>query len=180
MPPELKSKLESVLFSSSQPISFKRLAHLLETNEEMVEQISKELQEEYKAQNRGIQLVENGKKIEMVTHSENTTLVQNFLKEDLTGELTPASLETLTIVAYRGPITKMELEQIRGVNCGLILRNLMMKGLIEEERDESKMAMYYRPSIDFMRYLGIGKIEELPDYQKLHNHEDLAKLLEQQ
>ncbi len=88
-------------------------------------------------------------------------------------------METLTIIAYRGPIAKSELEQIRGINCSLILRNLMIKGLIEEERDEKRMNIKYRVSIDFIRYLGINKVEELPDYQKLFNHENLVKLLEE-
>ncbi|TSC95947.1 MAG: segregation and condensation protein B [Parcubacteria group bacterium Athens1014_10] len=180
MPQNLKSRLESLLFISSQPISLKRLAHLLEAGEDDIEKTARELLEEYKSQNRGIQITENGKKIEMVTHPENAKLVQNFLKEELSGELTPVGLETLTIIAYRGPISKLELEQIRGVNCSLILRNLMIKGLIEEERDEKMMAIKYRATLDFMHYLGINKIEELPDYQNLHNHENLVKLLEKE
>ena len=89
-------------------------------------------------------------------------------------------METLTIIAYRGPITRLELEQIRGVNCSLILRNLMIKGLIEEERDGKRMVSDYRVSLNFTRYLGINKIEDLPDYQKLHSHENLVKLLEKE
>ena len=174
----LKTKLESLLFVSSQPISFKKLAHLLQVGEEEISRAVQELLEEYKLQNRGIQVMENGKKVEMVTHPENIDLVQNFLKEELSSELTPIGLETLTIIAYRGPITKLELEQIRGVNCSLILRNLMIRGLVEEEKgDEKRMITKYKVSFDFMRYLGINKIEELPDYQNLHTHESLVTLL---
>lgn len=179
MTSNLKTRLESLLFISSQPLSFKRLSNLLEVEESVIEELVKELLEEYKSQNKGMQIIQNGKKVEMATHPENSALIQKFLKEELSGELTPAGLETLTIIAYRGPITRPELEQIRGVNCSLILRNLMIKGLIEEERDEKQMITYYRPSLDFIRYLGVNKMEELPDYEKLHHNENLVKFLTQ-
>ncbi len=179
MSQDLKTKLESLLFISSQPLSFKRLSNLLEAEEAAIEQLVKDLSEEYKLQNKGFQIIENGRKVEMVSHPENSDLAQKFLKEELSGDLTPAGLETLTIITYRAPITKIELEQIRGVNCSLILRNLMIKGLIEEEKDEKRMAIYYRPSLDFIRYLGINKIEELPNFEALHSNENLLKLLNQ-
>jgi len=179
MAQDLKTKLESLLFISSQPLSFKRLSNLLEVEETAIEQLVKDLSEEYKLQNKGFQVIENGRKVEMVSHPENSDLAQKFLKEELSGELTPAGLETLTIITYRAPITKIELEQIRGVNCSLILRNLLIKGLIEEEKDEKRMAIYYRPSLDFIRYLGINKIEELPNFEALHSNENLLKLLNQ-
>ena len=180
MTPNLKSKLENLLFISSKPISQKRLADLFQVQEDEIAQAIQELLEEYKSQNKGIQIIENGKKIEMVTNPENAELARNFLKEDLNSDLTQAGLETLTIIAYRGPIAKSDLEQIRGVNCSLILRNLMIKGLIEEARDEKRMTTQYIVSIDFIRYLGINKIEELPDYSALRSHENLVKLLEKQ
>lgn len=179
MAQDLKTKLESLLFISSQPLSFKRLSNLLEVEETAIEQLVKDLSEEYKLQNKGFQVIENGRKVEMVSHPENSDLAQKFLKEELSGDLTPAGLETLTIITYRAPITKIELEQIRGVNCSLILRNLMIKGLIEEEKDEKRMAIYYRPSLDFIRYLGINKVEELPNFEALHSNENLLKLLNQ-
>lgn len=173
----LKSKLESLLFISSQPLSYQRLAALLEAEEEVIRQEVLGLLEEYKSQNRGFQIIQNGKKVEMATSPENCELAQKFLKEELSGELTPAGLETLAIIAYRGPVVKTELEQIRGVNCSLILRNLMIKGLIEEERDEKIMSIKYRISLDFMRYLGINKADELPDYKRLSSDENLIKFL---
>jgi len=72
----------------------------------------------------------------MTTAKESSEIVEKFLKEELTGEMTRPQLETLTIIAYRGPMTKMEIEQIRGVNCSLILRNLLMRGLVEAKLDK--------------------------------------------
>jgi len=87
-------------------------------------------------------------------------------------------LETLTIIAYRGPVTRPEMEQIRGVNCSQILRNLLIKGLVEME--EKNKEPYYSISVDFLKYLGVSNIQELPDYDKLHQHESLEEFLEKQ
>ena len=104
-------------------------------------------------------------------------MAQTYAKEEVSGELTKPSLETLTIVAYRGPVTKAELEQIRGVNCSLILRNLLIRGLIEGSFDKVKATTVYDVTHDFVRFLGLAEVEELPDYAKLHNHETLLALL---
>lgn len=174
---ELKSQIESLLFISTQPLSYKKIAQLCQVEVEKVEEVIKEIYEEYKE--RGIQLILDKEKVQMVTNPKNSKIVQKFLKEQMSSEITPAGLETLTIIAYRGPITKAELEQIRGVNCSLILRNLMIKGLIEAKEDKKDLVTRYQVSFDFIRYLGINKIEELPDYEKLRNDENLMKWIEQ-
>ena len=85
------------------------------------------------------------------------------------GELTRPQLETLTVIAYKSPITKSEIEQIRGINCTMILRNLLMRGLIIEE--EGTLESVYTVSLETLSLLGITKVEDLPDYQKLHDEE---------
>ena len=113
----------------------------------------------------------------MGTAGENAKVVADFVKEEFSGELTRPQLETLTVIAYRGPISKYELEIIRGVNCSLILRNLSIRGLIEEDYDQKKKEMRYRVSIDFFRHLGIQRVEGLPDYDTLHTHEVIETVL---
>ena len=93
------------------------------------------------------------------------------------GELTRPSIETLTIIAYRGPITKPEIEQIRGVNCSLILRNLLMRGLVEESESVERLQPVYAISADFLRHLGLHAISDLPDYATLHGDEKISQLL---
>jgi segregation and condensation protein B len=95
----------------------------------------------------------------------------------LTGELTRPQLETLTIIAYRGPITKPEIEQIRGINCSLIIRNLLMRGLVEEAESAEKLQPVYSVSGDFVRHLGLHAIGELPEYASFHENEKMTQML---
>jgi segregation and condensation protein B len=104
-------------------------------------------------------------------------VVRGFVKEDVSGELTRPSLETLTIIAYRGPVTKPEIEQIRGVNCSLILRNLLMRGLVEEREEASRLQPMYTVSSDFLRHLGLSSLSELPSYGEFHGNERIDKML---
>jgi len=114
----------------------------------------------------------------MATNPQNSEYVQKFLKTEVCQELTPASLETLSIIAYRGPLTKLDLEKIRGVNCSIIIRHLLIKGLITEKvvnkvrSNEEQIDCdnnIYSVSLDFIKHLGINDIQELPDYEKLNN-----------
>lgn len=173
----VKSKIESILFVSAKPLSLKQLENISHSPVNEIEQALAELIFEYNQQGKGINLINNDAKYQFVTSPENTELIQQILKEELIGELTRPSLETLTVIAYRGPITKAELEQIRGVNCSLILRNLLMRGLVEAVYDKIRATTLYNITLDFMRYLGINNVKELPDYEKLNSDERLVQLL---
>lgn len=175
----LKSKIESLLFISNQPFTVKKLASLTKTDKDRVESAIKELSADCNKEGKGINVQKIGDKVQMVTASDNVKLIKDYIKEETTGELTKPSLETLTIVAYRGPITKSELEQIRGVNCTIILRNLLMRGLIESKEDKKKMQANYNITFDFLKFLGINEQAELPDYEKLNSDENLDKVLDQ-
>mgnify|MGYP003990065951 FL=1 len=122
-------------------------------------------------------LVQSGEKYQLVSHPDNAKLVELFLKSDITGELTEPALETLTIVAYRGPITKPELEQIRGVNCSLILRNLLIRGLIERLEASKTQMPKYQATNEFVKFLGLSSVKDLEDYEKLSSHETLDEVL---
>src|SRR3989344_5040215 len=137
--PSLKSKLESLLFISNQPFTLKKLADLTKTDKDEVAKAVDELVTEYSTTGKGVSLSRVEDKVQMVSAAENSKLVGEYIKEETTGELSKASLETLTIVAYRGPISRAELEEIRGVNCAVILRNLLIRGLVESREDKKKM-----------------------------------------
>ena len=113
----------------------------------------------------------------MASSGSSSEVVSKFLKSEVTGELTRPSLETLTIIAYRGPISKTELELLRGVNCSLILRNLLMRGLIEGQDDKQLGVTRYTVTLDFLKHLGMSQISELPDYERLNKNNNLDKLL---
>lgn len=174
----LKSKIESILFIAARPLTLKRLMEVTETSKEEVVAALDELAASYTGDARGVRLLRNGNEVQFSTSPDNSKLVQEYLKDETTGELTKPSLETLTIVAYRGPISKAELEQVRGVNCSLILRNLMMRGLVEVEGDPHDPSASFRVTMDFIRFLGISGVEELPEYDKLRSHENVVRVLE--
>ena len=114
----------------------------------------------------------------MVSSPENAELVQEFIKDETTGELSRPSLEALTIIAYRGPVSKIDLDRIRGVNCSLILRNLLLRGLIEGKFDKQKQETYYTVTLDFTRFLGLSEIKELPDFEKLNKDDTISRFLD--
>ena len=174
----LKSDIESLLFVAGKPMTTKRIAELLEAEENAVELYIKELQTEYVERKSGVQIFSTGRQWQMGTAGENANVIEEFVKEEFTGELTRPQLETLTVIAYRGPISKQELEIIRGVSCGLILRNLAIRGLTDEEYNTAKKENYYRVSIDFLRYLNLNNTTALPNYEQLHQHEVIQALLQ--
>ena len=114
---------------------------------------------------------------QLVSSPENKTVAEHFIKAELSGELTRPQLETLTVISYCGPITKPEIEQIRGVNCSLILRNLLMRGLVKESDKETNLLPSYEVTMEYLQHLGINSLSELPDYSELHNHDFVMKAL---
>jgi segregation and condensation protein B len=172
------SQLESLLLVAGKPMPFATLAKLLGCSTAELKEDLAVLEQEYNSQKRGIRLMINNNKIQLTTSSDNQKLVAEFIHDETSGELTKPSLETLTIIAYRQPITKEDMEQIRGVNCSLILRNLMIRGLVESREDRGGLATVYSVTMDFLRYLGINKVEELPNYDMLHKHESLQEALQ--
>jgi segregation and condensation protein B len=174
--PSLEAKIEALLAVSPRPLSVKKIAELADESKDAVREAAAGLAETLKARGSGLTLVRVDDELRMGSASETKDVVEKFVKDETTGELTRPQLETLTVVAYRGPVGKAELEQIRGVNCTIILRNLMMRGLVDEESENGLPA--YRVSMDFMRFLGAGSIGELPDYETLRRDKRIEDILE--
>ncbi len=175
----LISQIESLLFVSHSPLSVEQLKKLTKHKKKEVEDALVVLEKKYKEQKEsGMVLLKTSSKYQLVTHPDNAKLIQSYLKSDITGELTDPALETLTIIAYRGPITKPEIEHIRGVNCSLILRNLLIRGLVEKEEGSSKDMPRYSVTADFLKFLGVTETAELPEYEKLSEHETLEQVLQ--
>lgn len=174
----VKNKIESLLFISHKPLSLKELVNFMGVTQEEVVQALSELEQEYSEKGGGIQMLKLEDKYQLSTSADSTDVVSKFIKAEITGELTKPSLEALTIIAYRGPISKAELELIRGVNCSMILRNLLMRGLIEAQEDKKKCITYYSITFDFLKHLGLGRVEDLPDFEKLNRNNNLEKLLQ--
>lgn len=170
---DAESQLESILFVASKPLSEKKLAKVLKISAEETAAALKKLKERYNNPDSGINLIQNQSEWQLASNPKNRAATEQFVKSEISGELTRPQLETLTVLSYCGPLTKPELEQIRGVNSSLILRNLIMRGLIKEVAEPAALLPQYEVTMDYVRALGIISLDQLPDYQELHNHQYL-------
>lgn len=173
----LVSQIESILFVASKPLNHKKIAKAMDVGESAVEEALQVLTAKYNTGDSGVSLLQNNDEWQLVSNPENRSSAEKFLKAEVSGELTRPQLETLTVISYCGPITKPELEQIRGVNCALIIRNLLMRGLVKENEDSANLLPTYEVTMDYLRHLGLNSLAELPDYETLHNHEYVLKVL---
>lgn len=175
----LTTKIEAILFAVAKPLPFKQIAKQLGIAEELVTEAVNEIRAKRNIDESGVHIIVQDEKVQLVTNPAVGEEVALFLKQEASGPLTRPSLEALTIIAYRGPITKPEIEQIRGVNCSLILRNLLIRGLVEEKDDLERLQPVYTISLEFMRKLGIDTVDAFPDYASFHTNEKIDELLSQ-
>ncbi|HRY36529.1 MAG TPA: SMC-Scp complex subunit ScpB [Candidatus Magasanikbacteria bacterium] len=173
----LISQIESILFVAGKPLNTKKISKVLSCDEQEVQTALENLINKYNVPESGVVIISNNGDYQMASSSENKEAAEKFVKAEIGGELTRPQLETLTVISYRGPLTKPEIEQIRGVNCSLILRNLLMRGLVKEHEDPTGLLPKYEVTIEYLRHLGLNDIRELPDYESLHNHEYILKAL---
>ena len=177
---ELLAQIESILFVASKPLKIKKIAKSCDKKESEVIEIIENLKMKYNQDNSGINIISNEDEISMVSNPDNFEIVENFIKTEISSELTKAQLETLTIIAYKDNISRPEIEQIRGVNSAIIIRNLLIRGLIKEKDLEDKLMPVYSLSIEAMKNLSIKSLEELPKYKEFYDHDYINKKLEEE
>jgi len=166
MPIELESKIEGLLFYKGEDVTIKKLAELLSVNEEQINEALNKL--EISLANRGLVLVRKDDSVVLGITGELSGLIESIRKEEIAKELSKASLETLTIVLYKNGIARSEIDYIRGVNSSFILRNLLVRGLVEKIVDpKDTRRMLYRPTFDTLSYMGITSITQLPNYEQI-------------
>lgn len=172
--------LEALLFVSGEPISIDRLAKTLDQPKKEIEASLGQLEEKYiKDEASGLMLIRDARSALLATKPPYGTLVENLTKSALQENLSKPALEVLAIVAYRAPVSRAEIDAIRGVNCSFTLRNLLLRDLISKEGNPSDNRGYlYRPTLRFLQTLGIGKITELPHFENLSQDERLRMILE--
>jgi len=162
--PNLEQKIEAVLLFKNEPVSLATLSKILEESRENLQLSISNLQKEY--QHRGVTIVYDGENLCFGTHPDISSLIEKIQKEELSRELGRAGLETLSIVLYKGPVSRREIDFIRGVNSTFILRNLLIRGLIEKtESVVGERSFTYKPTLELLRYLGISKVKDLPEYE---------------
>ncbi len=172
----LESKIETILFFKAEPVSVHFLARTLEVTDEDIKEALLRLEENLKE--RGVRLMIKDDEVMLATAPELNSLVETITKAELSEELSRASLETLTLVLYRGPINKSNIDFIRGVNSQFILRNLLVRGLVERISDEHDRRIFlYRPTFDLLQHLGISRVSELPEYDTVQKEvEEFEKM----
>jgi len=159
--PNLESKIEAVLFFKNEPVTIGELTKWLGEKSENVRGAIANLADSYK--DRGIVLVRDSDSVNLGTHPAVSDLIEGLQKEELSRDLGRAGLETLAIILYRGPISRREIDHIRGVNSGYILRTLLVRGLIE--RTEGIGRSYsYKATLKLLEHLGVTRREDLPEY----------------
>jgi segregation and condensation protein B len=159
----LSSQIESLLFWKGDSMTVNKLSTLLKKDEEEIKKSLRELKE--KLGGRGITLVELNDEVSLQTVPEMSELIESLQKEELSRDLGKAALETLSIVVYRAPVSRKDIDYIRGVNSTFILRNLLIRGLVEKmENATDARSFLYKPTLDLVSYLGLSSLEELPDY----------------
>lgn len=161
---QYKAQIEAVLFASGEPVSAVRLAELLEVEEETVRQVVTLMKDDYEAEERGILLVALGESFQLVTKDRYAGLIRTALEIRRNTPLSQAAMEVLSIIAYNQPVTKSFVEQVRGVESGQIVNNLVEKGLVEEagRLDVPGRPIAYRTTLQFLRCFGISSLEQLP------------------
>lgn len=169
----LESKIESVLLLSGEPVSVKKLEKILKAKKKEIEEALKNLAAHYAE--RGIRVLRHDGEWQFGTAPEHAPLMESLVKEEFTEELSKAAAETLAVIAYKGPMTRAEIEFTRGVQSSYSIRNLMLRGLIERvENLKDGRSYLYRVSFDFLKHLGLSSIEELPNWKEFRKSFDSA------
>lgn len=158
-----QAALEALLFYHGEPISYERIGKILGLDRQEIMTLAEATNEQKTASESGLMLIEHNDALQLVTKPEHRAIFDALAKEDLNEELTPATLETLAIIGYLGPISRTDIEYLRGVNSTFTLRNLYLRGLIE--RAQKKNTYTYSISVTALAHLGLKNQNGLPDYE---------------
>jgi len=174
----LKSVIESLLFMNGDPMKITQIVKITGAPRPEVENAIMMLSGEYESGNKGLVIIKKGEEVQMATSPENSAFIEQLVANELQGSLTQTALEVVSIVAYRQPITRAEIETIRGVNSSYTLRNLLMRGLVERsDNPKDNRGYIYSISFDFLKKLGVDDIKKLPDFEELSKDERINSII---
>lgn len=162
---QIKSVIEGLLFvSGDEGIEAKQLEHILELDKGTIVDVLEDMKADFKREHRGIQIVEVAGSYQLTTLQEHAPYFEKLAYSPSHSTLSQAALETLAIVAYRQPITRAEVEEIRGVKCERAIATLTNKTLIKEvgRAEGTGRAILYGTTKEFLEYFGLGQLRDLP------------------
>lgn len=167
---EIKAIIESLLFIWGDPLSLTDISNILEMKEVEVQKILDEMIEEFEINRRGIRIIRVRNKYQLGTRPEHHQWISKLTEKKEYKGLSNAALETLAIIAYKQPITKSEVEAIRGVRCDKAIDTLISKNLIREmgRLDKTGRPIIYGTTDEFLRYFGLEELKDLPKLDELN------------
>lgn len=174
-----EAELESILFITGEPVSYKQLEKVLAFSREELLQTIENLSARYRDdRSSAFMLVIHKETLQLATKAELREIIELITKSTLQESLSKAQLEVLAIISYRGPISRTEIEAIRGVNCSYTVRALLLRELIERDGNPENLRGYvYSLSNQFLLSLGIASQEELPDFKELNQDKRLTEVI---
>jgi segregation and condensation protein B len=180
-PLDIPAAIESLLFISAEPVAPAQLATALEVSVASIEQALKQLDGEL--QTRGLRLQRHGGRVQLTTAPEMADTIERFLGLEATSRLSRAALETLAIIAYQQPVTRPQIEAVRGVSSDGVMRSLLSKGLVQEvgRADGPGRPILYGTAPDFLQHFGLNSLTELPPLNLVEpdgnaeNHDEMLK-----
>ncbi|GAB3052579.1 SMC-Scp complex subunit ScpB [Virgibacillus ainsalahensis] len=175
---KLKSVLEGLLFASGdEGLTIKQLSTILEISETKVEHIMEQLKHDYDNKERGIMIMQSHQVFHMTTKPEHSNYFKKLLETPKQSRMSQAALETLAIIAYEQPITRTEIEEVRGVKSDRPVQTLLLRSLIEEvgRKESIGRPVLFATSKDFLTYFGLTSLDELPPLPENTDTEDIEK-----
>ncbi|MBU5482902.1 segregation/condensation protein B [Clostridium sp. MSJ-11] len=165
------SVIESLLFASGEPLKIRELSNILDCNINFTKELINNMKENYEALDRGIMLLELDDSIQLCTKKENSSFLQKLLKTNVRQSLSQAALESLAIIAYRQPITRIDIDEIRGVKSDRAIQTLVEKKLIKEcgRLDVPGRPILYSTTEEFLKNFGLQSLEQMPNLEDVLN-----------
>ena len=178
---ELLPVVEGILFLvGDEGITLERLTEVLELPEEKVKELLRVLYQDYNSNQRGIQLEVLGNKFKLTTKKIHKSYYEKLTETEINDSLSPAALETLAIIAYNQPITRIGVDEIRGINSGHLMRKLLLRNLIKDmgRADSPGRPILYGVTDEFLDYFGLQSIDELPEIEKIESVDEDTNLFD--
>jgi segregation and condensation protein B len=174
----LAAILEALLFVAVSPISIAQISNAIGESEKTIVETLQEL-EKYYVESRGLRVQWHGKKVQLTSSPDFSLVIESFLGVEITSTLSQASLEALAIIAFKQPVTRPGIDEIRGVNSDGVVRNLLSKGLIEEvgRVEGAGRPILYGTTSDFLGYFGLSSLDDLPRLEILSPNEDYTRMI---
>ena len=165
----VESVVEAVLFASDEPLTAERLANIVETSVKQIRQHIENLNEKYKANSNAFKIEQIAGGYQMLTLSAYNSWLQKLLRARSESKLSAAALETLAIIAYKQPVIRVDIEAIRGVSTGEMIRNLIYKGLVKivGRAEVLGRPMLYGTTKKFLELFGLNSLKDLPKIEEL-------------